>query len=132
MSKYKNIAQIASVMVNEVSTESLENYEILKIGTKISSRYRAATMEGTIVSILKEGRTAASTIYEIVPTKESMHKGEPATVHRHGNKITVIDEFNKVTHSKEPATKQTVSNSKSPGVKKKTIADIALEANKLD
>lgn len=99
--KYTDVLGLAiaqeTFKVRNPGQVSLEEYKTLKVGTKIRSHYRSATMEGTIVSIVKKGSSSASTIYEIRPSRASKHPGEPETVHRHGDKITVIKEFTKKT-----------------------------------
>lgn len=80
---------------------SLEEYRPHPSGTKIRSHYRSAIMEGTIKKCLKRGTSPATTLYEIQPNRASHHAGEPATVHRWGDKITVIQEFSKHKASTE-------------------------------
>jgi len=97
----KGIADVISMEAYRDRVASLEAYKHLPVGTKIRSHYRSATMEGTIVSIIKLGISAASTIYEVRPARNSKHVGESATVHRHGDKVTVIDHFSKIKPSSE-------------------------------
>jgi len=63
------------------------SFKPLPTGTLVDFRYRSAHPTGTIAGVAKRGSTAKSTMYDVRPSAKDRHPGEPATVHRHGDKV---------------------------------------------
>ena len=57
------------------------------VGDHVAGKYRSATWTGRVTGVAARGSTEATTKYSIRPDKASRHKGEPARIHRYGDKI---------------------------------------------
>lgn len=58
-----------------------------RVGDRVGGKYRSATWTGRITDVVKKGTREATTKYSIKPDKGSRHAGEPARIHRYGDKI---------------------------------------------
>ena len=70
-----------------MATKKSGSFKPLPVGTPVGFKYRSAKPTGTIAGVAKKGSTAKSTVYTIKPSAKDRHPGEPATVHRHGDKV---------------------------------------------
>lgn len=57
------------------------------IGQSKSFKYRGGGGRGTVTGVAKPGATRASTVFAVKPNAESRHPGEPARIHRRGDKL---------------------------------------------
>ncbi|OWT55269.1 hypothetical protein [Candidimonas nitroreducens] len=60
----------------------------LPVGTPVGFKYRGAkSPHGTVAGVVHQGTTSATTMYSVRPAKDSRHPGEPALIHRRGDKL---------------------------------------------
>lgn len=56
-----------------------------KVGDAVYFNYRSARdLEGRVVGVAKQGKTSATTTYEVMPFKKHIHPGEKVPIHRTG------------------------------------------------
>lgn len=58
------------------------------VGKHVRFRYRSGGGEGVVTGIVTQGRTRATTMFSIRPDAKYRHPGEPALIHRHGDKLS--------------------------------------------
>lgn len=58
-----------------------------EIGKEEEFKYRSAHPHGKVTGIDKQGKTKASTVFDIMPDAKDRHPGEKLPVHRHGDKL---------------------------------------------
>jgi hypothetical protein len=58
-----------------------------RVGDHVGGKYRSATWTGRITGVVRRGTKESTTKYSIKPDKRSRHAGEPARIHRYGDKI---------------------------------------------
>lgn len=60
----------------------------IPVGTAVGFKYRGAkNPHGTVAGVAHKGTTSASTMYSVRPAADSRHPGEPALIHRRGDKL---------------------------------------------
>lgn len=57
------------------------------IGQHKSFKYRGGGGSGTVTGVVKAGASKASTVFSVEPNAASRHPGEPARIHRRGDKL---------------------------------------------
>lgn len=57
-------------------------------GEPVSFNYRSAKdVHGTVTGVEHQGKTNATTMYDVQPTAKNVHPGEKVPVHRSGDKL---------------------------------------------
>lgn len=62
--------------------------KLIRPGAAVGFHYRGAkNPHGTVAGVVHKGETSASTMYSVRPAADSRHPGEPALIHRRGDKL---------------------------------------------
>lgn len=61
---------------------------LFRPGLAVGFKYRGAKHpHGTVSGVVHKGETNATTMYSVRPAADSRHPGEPALIHRRGDKL---------------------------------------------